>query len=116
MRRQKRRPMHYCDISLFDGTILATYPIRKPTPKKIKQRNIKIDEDGVCDKGYYDSGKSLSDCNNEKRFRFQNIMANRLNTRRAIREIIMPELSKTQKDIDAIHSQLKQIQELLASH
>jgi hypothetical protein len=105
--------MHYYASSLFDGTITSAYPIRKPLPKIIKQDHIKIDEDGVCDEGWYDSGKGYSDVNIENRFRFQNIMANRLNTRRAIREIVMPELKKIHSEINIIHKQLDQIQSMI---
>ena len=43
----------------------------------------------------------------DNRTRFQDIMAIRLNNRRAIREIVMPEISNMQKDIDAIQNQLR---------
>ncbi len=87
----------------------------KPLPKRIKEYKIKIDEDGVCDEGWYRSGKSFSDCNVENRFRFQNIISNRLNTRRAIREIVMPELAQLKEDIKAIRSQLNEIQASLGN-
>ncbi len=92
--------------------VIAVHPVRKPTPKMIKQNKLKIDEDGVC-RGFMDAGKDLSDVKNENRFRFHNIMANRLNTRRAIREMVFPHLLKLEKDIDYIRNQLDQIQQLL---
>ena len=113
MRRQKRRPMHYIAICLFDGTVTAAYPVRKPTPKRIKQGNLKIDIDGICDNGWYRDGKELSDAHNENRFRFQDIISNRLNTRRAIRELVIPELAKIQEDMKDMRNQLNQIQQLL---
>lgn len=113
MRRQKRRPLYYYAHCLYDGTIVASFPIRKPAPKAIKQDNIKIDEDGVCDRGWYTAGKEYSDVNAENRFRFQDIMTNRLNTRRAVREMIFPYLKKLQKDIDEVNRKLENIQHLL---
>ena len=112
MRRQKRRPMHYSAISLHDGTVIAARPVRKPTPKTIKQEKLRIDEDGVC-REWPDAGKELSDVNNKGRTRFQDIIATRLNTRRAIREMVFPYLLKLEKDIDCIRNQLEQIQQLL---
>lgn len=113
MRRKKRRPMYYYASCLHDGTIVATYPIRKPTPKRIKQEKLKIDKDGVCDNGWYSTGKEFSDVNMENRFRFQDIIATRLNTRRAIREMVFPHLLKLQKDMNDIHNKLDHIQQLL---
>lgn len=103
MRRQKRRSMHYSAISLFDGTVIAAHPIRKPTPKTIKQEKLRIDEDGVC-REWSDAGKELSDVHNESRMRFQNIISARLNTRRAIREIVCPYLLMLQKDMDHLRN------------
>jgi len=114
MRRQKPRPMHYTTHSLHDGTILAAYPVRKPPPKTIKRDKIRIDEDGVCHE-YAGAGRELSDVYNETRMRFQNIIATRLNTRRAIREMVLPCLAKLQCDVEDIRAQLARIQELLSS-
>jgi len=113
MRRQKQKPMHYFTICLYDGTVIGCHPARKPTPKKIKQDNISLDEDGAFST-WLDSGKDLSDVHNQNRFRFHDIISNRLNTRRAIREIVMPEIIKIQVEIDAIHKQLYQIQSMIS--
>ena len=115
MRRQKRRLVYYRELSLYDGTILAVWPSRKPLPKTMKFENIKIDEDGVCDKGRYDAGKDISDSYNKNRFRFMDILANRLNTRRAMREIIIPHLSKLENEVESLHQKLDQMQQLLAN-
>lgn len=114
MRRQRRRPMYYtAGRSLHDGTILAAYPVRKPLPKTIKREKIRSDEDGVC-KEFAGAGKELSDVHNETRMRFQNIIATRLNTRRAIREMVLPCLIKLQSDVNEIRNQLDQLQNLLS--
>jgi hypothetical protein len=115
MQRQKKRQVYYNASMLYDGAIVATFPIRKPLPKKIKEEHIKIDEDGVCDKGWYSDGKQYSDINAANRFRFQDIMVNRLNTRRAIRELIFPCLFKLEKDMDDMRNQLNRIEQLLTN-
>ena len=108
MRRQRRKQMHYNATSLHDGTVLAAYPIRKPMPKVIKRDNLKIDEEGVSGE-WLGPGKELSNVQHENRFRFQNIIASRLNTRRAIREIILPELAAICQEIAAMRTQLDRI-------
>ena len=113
MRRQRRRAMHYTTHSLHDGTILAAYPVRKPPPKTIKRDKSRIDEDGVCN-DFTGAGRELSDVNNESRMRFQNIIATRLNTRRAIREMVLPCLDNLQRDVNEIRGQLDHIQGLLS--
>ena len=104
--------MYYSTISLHDGTVIATHPVRKPIPKTIKRDKLRIDKDGVCKETLF-TGKELSDVTNESRFRFQDIIATRLNTRRAIREIVCPFLLKLQKDVDDVRSKLDHIQQLL---
>lgn len=112
MRRPRRRPMHYTAQTLYDGTIIAAYPIRKPVPKIIKRDNLKIDEDGITN-DLMDAGKHISDWQNETRFRFQNILANRLNTRRAIRELVLPELSEVRDQVASMKEQLDRIESIL---
>ncbi len=113
MRRQKKRPMHYKSFCLHDGTLILASPIRKPHSKTIKQENLKIDEDGVWHQWPMLS-KEFSGLSIENRRRFQDIIATRLNTRRAIREMMFPQLLKLQKDIDDVRNKLDLIQRSLA--
>ena len=112
MRRQERRTMHYSAICLHDGTVIAAHAVHKPIPKIIKRDKLRIDEDGVCHE-WAVVGKELSDVTNETMFRFQDIIATRLNTRRAIREMVYPYLNKLQKDMDDVRNKLDNIQQLL---
>lgn len=107
--------MHYHANCLYDGTIVAAFPIRKPIPRKIRQDNIKIDEEGICDRGWYSAGRGFSDVHMENRFRFMDIMANRLNARRAMREILVPHLLKLEEEVGILHRQLDRIEELLVN-
>jgi hypothetical protein len=88
-------------------------PVRKPTPHVIKRDNLRIDEDGIC-MGHLESGAELSDINNQTRTRFQDILANSLNARRAVRDIALPVLVALQKDIAGIRAQLDRIESQLA--
>jgi hypothetical protein len=87
-------------------------PIRKPTPHIIKRDRLSIDRDGVCQE-YAGAGRELSDVHNETRMRFLDIIATRLNTRRAPREIVLPALLKLQTDVDELHNRLDRIERLL---
>jgi hypothetical protein len=46
--------------------------------------------------------------------RFQDIIANRLNTRRAVRELVLPPMAKMQDDIDALRGEVARLADLLA--
>ena len=104
--------MHYWASALYDGTVLAAFPVRKPTPKRIKQDNLRIDEDGVC-QGWLSAGKQLRDGRDENRFRFQNILATSLNTRRALRELVLPRVSELNTEVVAMRTQIGHIEQLL---
>jgi hypothetical protein len=104
--------MHYWASVLYDGTVLAAFPVRKPTPKRIKQDNLRIDEDGVC-QGWLSAGKQLADGRDENRFRFQNILATSLNTRRALRELVLPRVSELHAEVVAMRAQIGHIEQLL---
>jgi hypothetical protein len=113
MRRPRRRPMHYTAFSLYDGTVIAARPIRKPIFRTKRQEEAAIDQDGVCQE-WLEAGKELSDINNEGRTRFLDIISTRLNTRRAIREMVIPHLVKMESDIEELRKQIEQLHRLLA--
>ncbi len=108
MRKPGRRPMHYRAHTLHDGTVTAAVPIRKPP----KRKRCRVDPEGVAIE-YADSGKNLSDVNYEDRTRFQDIIAVNLNTRRAIRELVLPRVTELQKDLQALRERLERIEGLL---
>lgn len=105
MRRPRRRALYYQAFILHDGTVQAAFPIRKPISRGNYRDFFRADDDGVC-KEIARSGKELSDWNYEDRFRFQDLIANRLNTRRAIREMIFPRM-------DAIENEIREIRKIL---
>ncbi len=115
MQRPQRKPMHYWAGSLFDGTVLASFTRRKPSPQAMKREHLKIDEDGIC-KEDLEAGKWLCDSMHPNRFRFQDIIANRLNMRRSIRELALPELAAIREEVAAMRSQLDRIERLLGKH
>lgn len=115
MTRQRRRPMYFSAHRLHDGTVLWAFPIRKPSKQELKRDHVRIDPDGVA-REFADGGRNLSDVHNETRTRFQDIIATRLNTRRAIRELVLPCLAETLEEVRNLHSRLDRIEALLTRH
>jgi len=108
MRRSRRRLKHYTVASLYDGTVLAAYPFRKPSPRIMKRDGMRVDADGVVSETAR-SGWELSDTRNETRFRFQDILANRLNARRAVRELATEPIEALHRDIAELRTEVRRI-------
>lgn len=112
MRRQKRKPVYYGASSMNDGTVMSAYPIRK-IPDRIMQRDGQVlDEDGLC-REFMGSYVKSFDMTDPGRLRFFDIFANRLNTRRAIREIAIPEINSLRDEVGDLREQVQQLVELL---
>ena len=105
--RPRQRKIHYIAAALHDGAIFATYPERKPSPKSIRQRGYRIDDDGVLNQKSR-GGQELK-YGDERRFRGQDILANRLNTRRAIRELVLPVLEDLRLEIATLRAEIGQL-------
>ncbi len=102
---KRRRKMHYHASSLHDRTVLAALPIRKPSQRIMKQYHARVDADGVVEESSR-NGMELSDPRNETRTRFQDIIATNLNTRRAIRDLVLPALAALADDVEALRRDL----------
>ena len=105
--------MHCSARTLHDGTVLAAYPVRKPTPHVIKSDHLKIDEDGVAFV-FSGAGRELSDVENQTRMRFQNIIATNLNTRRALRELVLPSCEERHCEIAALRAEPEDVKRAFA--
>ena len=55
---------------LHDGTVLAAFPIRRPSRQAFKRDKLRVDPDGVTIE-YAGSGSELRDVRDEERTRFQ---------------------------------------------
>jgi len=115
MARARRRPMHYLATMLHDGTVLAAYPIRRPSRQTFKQDKLRVDPDGVTIE-YAESGSQLRDVHNDTRTRFQDLIAANLNTRRAIRAMVLPALANLQSEVRALRAQLDRIEAAIAQY
>lgn len=108
MRRQRRRPMHYLASSLYDGTVLAACPIRKPSKRIMKRDGLRVDADGVTQESLRD-GRELTRV--ENRTRFQDIIAVNLNVRRTLRELVLPDLKAVLDEVRLLRARLDEIQD-----
>ncbi len=114
MRRPRRRPIYYAAITLRDGTVLSAYPQRKPAERIMKREGIRIDADNVFRETDV-SGDFMSDANNQGRTRFQDIVANRINLQRTLRELLLPRLETLELQVAEIKTQLDRVEGLLDS-
>ena len=113
MRPTRQRPMHYEASVLHDGTVLAACPMRKPTSRWVKTSGARVEEDGVVTFGGT-AGRELGDPDNDRRFRFQDVIANNLNGRRALRELVLPVLGELRKEVAALRAEVMALRTALA--
>ena len=81
----------------------SALPMRKPAKRIMKHDHMKLDADNVC-KEHVSSGKELLMLPVEKRVRFLDIIATSLNTRRALRQIVLPRLAAIEGQLASIHA------------
>lgn len=106
---KKRRPTYYQVFSLQDGTVLLAVPVRKPSARVLKDYRIKIDDDGVAEEYFMDT-KWFRDAAQEDRQRRHDLVSNRLNMRRTIRELLIPRIAALEDHIAALQAQLDRIE------
>lgn len=107
-RRPRRRKGYAITFGFTDGSVVACGPERKPSKKRIAQDGIHICPDGVF-REYHYSPTYWHTFKDEERHEICVTLANRLNTRRAIRELVLPELNAIRLSLDAM---LKRIDKL----
>ncbi len=111
-RKRNRRPVYYTITSMNDGVVLSAYPVRKPASRIMKRDGDSLDEDNVC-KEFAGSYVRAFKSDDPGRFRFFDIMANRLNMRRAIREVAMPKLEAVEAEVAALRIELAELKAML---
>lgn len=113
MPRPRRRPTYYMAITLHDGTVTAAIPIRKPSKQAMKQEGRRIDPDGIA-RGHASSGYQYGNVDDPERFRFLDIFATNLNTRRALRDLVLPGMAEVLKELKRLSGRLDGIEATLA--
>lgn len=114
MGNRRRRQVYFTATALHDGTVLSGRPVRKPSPESLRLLRSYIDADGVGVE-FPGAGRELSDTGNETRTRFQDIIAVNLNTRRAIRDLVLPQVAEVLKAIQALNARMGRMESILAS-
>ena len=105
----RRRAIHYTVLSLHDGTVLGAFPVRKPSPRVLKRTHRKIDADCVCEE-FSSAGGHLRNPDALGVTRMQDILANRLNARRTIRNLVLPRLELLEAAVTRLGAQLDRIE------
>lgn len=108
-RKPRHRPMHYTAFAYADGAVTSCTPRRKPLPKEIKQDGLHIDADFVC-KEFQSTPGEFGTWPDGQRARFSDLLANRINMRRAIRDIVIPVLADIQTSIEKLNKRLDEIE------
>jgi len=108
MRKARRRPVWYCASSMPDGAVIGAHPVRKPRKEHLRLMGQRIDADGAADMvGSYVG--AIGDMNDIQKARFSIALATRLNTRRAVRELILPELAAINEKLDRLERRLSEL-------
>ncbi|MFA9476951.1 hypothetical protein ACERK3_01465 [Phycisphaerales bacterium AB-hyl4] len=109
----RTRPAHYVAFGLKDGTVFGALQTRKPLKKSLRKGE-NIDPDGVYRFHMYDHTRDLPANLPDRDWIIQNTgIAGRLNTRRALRDLVLPKLDELQREVDTLTSQLTRIEEKL---
>jgi hypothetical protein len=113
-RKVRRRPVHYLNFAYRDGAVVSSTPIRKPSKRKMKEDGLRVDDDLVCQEYLYGCDQFM-DWEMDFRVRVSNLLANRMNMRRTVRELVMPELASIQATLADVVGRLSQIEAALAN-
>jgi hypothetical protein len=114
-RPKRRKPVHYVTFAYADGATVACLPARKPTKLKIADEGIHIDSDYVMREYRYSSSGTFEGASNEQRVRMADLLSNRLNMRRTIRELVLPCLANLQAMLRTLDERLQRIEEAVST-
>ena len=78
-RRKPRWPVHYVATAYRDGAVVACYPDRKPSDRKLKEDGLRIDEDLVFWEIFMEAANSHA--GTDFRVRVSDLLANRMSMR-----------------------------------
>ena len=108
-RKPRRRPVHYVTTNYRDGAVVACHPDRKPSDRKLKEDGLRVDADKVFREFTYGSGE-FAQWEIDFRVRVSDLLANRMNMRRTVRELVLPELVSIQAALSDLGNRLSRIE------
>jgi len=107
---RKRRPFHFTSFSLPGGVSYAASPIRKPYTRKGKKALFTQDDPDLVSQEFESSLDEYEAYPAEAKQRFLPVLANRINTRRALRELVLPEIAALADTLQRIERRLDAIE------
>ena len=108
-RKRQRKEQHYLTIGYRDGAVTACLPKRKPSAKSLEFMGDVVDDDFVY-REYHQSADEIFELPAEVSVRLVDVLANRINTRRAVRELVLPELKAIRESLETIHQRLDRLE------
>jgi hypothetical protein len=112
-RKTRKRAIHYVTFIFADGAAVACTPTRRPSKKRIRDEGIHIDADHVV-REYKYSSKEFDLASDRQRIRMADLLSNRLNGRRTIRELVLPVLANIETALGSLSERLERIERTLA--
>lgn len=109
-RKKRRSQVHYLTFGYRDGATTNCLAKRKPRDKELKDMGDHVDADFVY-REYHHGFNEIYEWGEAQRSRASDTLANRINTRRAIRELVLPELEAIQKSLASLHDRLDQLEQ-----
>lgn len=108
-KKKRRSTVHYVTFCYRDGATVACLAERKPSERVLKDRGERVDSDFVFRENAVELDESY-EWTPDYRGRASDILSNRINMRRAIRELVLPELSLIQESLAKIDQRLDKIE------
>ena len=112
-RRKPRRPVHYVVTAYRDGAVVGCHPERKPSARKLKEDQLKIDDELVFWELSYGADEFAA-WELDQRVRTADLLSNRMNMRRTVREVLMPQLASIQATLVDVAKRIARIKAALA--
>jgi hypothetical protein len=106
MALRKRTPVHYVSLSFHGGASYSATPDRKPNKRDCLAQD---DADSV-NLEYFSGKEQYEKFLDDTRRHVSGILATRINTRRAIRDLVLPELEAIKNSLAELHAKLDRLQ------
>lgn len=113
-RKPRKLPVYYVTMGYRDGAVVGCYPDRKPPDRILKRDNERVDPDLVFSEGHY-KADGFAGCDLEHRIRRSDILSNRMNMRRTVRDLVLPKLAEMEITLASLKEQLDRIERAIAS-
>lgn len=102
---RKRTPVHYVSLSFHGGASYSASPDRKPSKKNCLAQ----DDPDLVNREYFDGKEQYEKFPDDARRHVGAILATRINTRRAIRDLVLPELEAIKQSLSELHAKVDRL-------